>query len=177
MKKILVTVLAALTVLAIAGCKGSDTNNTTKGSDTEQKTTEQAQAFDAAAVKASILEKVTFDKEVVELKAENALVEYSITDTNVKSLAYNAAPGTSADQLVIFEAPDEATAKTTLTQAQAYISDMAGVYESYAPEEAAKLNNGDRTERQLCRCCGCDGRNTCGGDSEINRPKKYFSAI
>ena len=84
MKKILVTVLAALTVLAIAGCKGSDTNNTTKGSDTEQKTTEQAQAFDAAAVKASILEKVTFDKEVVELKAENALVEYSITDTNVK---------------------------------------------------------------------------------------------
>ena len=62
MKKILVTVLAALTVLAIAGCKGSDTNNTTKGSDTEQKTTEQAQAFDAAAVKASILEKVTFDK-------------------------------------------------------------------------------------------------------------------
>lgn len=105
MKKILVTVLAALTVLAIAGCKGSDTNNTTKGSDTEQKTTEQAQAFDAAAVKASILEKVTFDKEVVELKAENALVEYSITDTNVKCLAYNAAPGTSADQLVIFEAP------------------------------------------------------------------------
>ena len=87
------------------------------------------------------LEKVTFDKEVVELKAENALVEYSITDTNVKCLAYNAAPGTSADQLVIFEAPDEATAKTTLTQAQAYISDMAGVYESYAPEEAAKLNN------------------------------------
>lgn len=141
MKKILVTVLAALTVLAIAGCKGSDTNNTTKGSDTEQKTTEQAQAFDAAAVKASILEKVNFDKEVVELKAENALVEYSITDTNVKCLAYNAAPGTSADQLVIFEAPDEATAKTTLTQAQAYISDMAGVYESYAPEEAAKLNN------------------------------------
>ena len=136
MKKILVTVLAALTVLAIAGCKGSDTNNTTKGSDTEQKTTEQAQAFDAAAVKAS-----TFDKEVVELKAENALVEYSITDTNVKCLAYNAAPGTSADQLVIFEAPDEATAKTTLTKAQAYISDMAGVYESYAPEEAAKLNN------------------------------------
>ena len=62
MKKILVTVLAALTVLAIAGCKGSDTNNTTKGSDTEQKTTEQAQAFDAAAVKASIIEKVTFDK-------------------------------------------------------------------------------------------------------------------
>ena len=141
MKKILVTVLAALTVLAVAGCKGSDTDNTTKDSGAEQKTTEQTQTFDAAAVKASVLEKVTFDKEVVELKAENALVEYSITDAGVKCLVYNAAPGTSADQFVIFEAPDEAAAKATLAQAQAYIAEMAGVYESYAPEEAAKLKN------------------------------------
>ena len=34
MKKILTLALAALTVFAIAGCQGSDKDNTTKGSDT-----------------------------------------------------------------------------------------------------------------------------------------------
>lgn len=140
MKRILTIALAALTVLAFAGCQKDDTTSTTAGTAAE-KTTEQAQTFDAEAAKASILSQVTFDKEVVELKAENAITEYSVSESGVKCLAYNAAPGTSADQLVIFEAPDEATAKAVLAEAQTYISEMAGIYESYAPEEAAKLNN------------------------------------
>ena len=122
--------LAALTVLAIAGCKGSDTNNTTKrfrhGAENDKN---RRRRSTRRLSKRPFLKKLLLTKKLWNLKRKNALVEYSITDTNVKCLAYNAAPGTSADQLVIFEAPDEATAKTTLTQAQAYISDMAGVYE------------------------------------------------
>ncbi len=140
MKKILTLALAALTVFAIAGCQGSDKDNTTKGSDTEQKTTE-AQSFDAAAVKSEIMGKVVFVKEAEERSDPSAAIdEYGITEQGVTCKAYVSALGTAADQLVIFEAPDEATADAVLETAKTYIEGMAAIYADYAPEEAAKLN-------------------------------------
>ena len=134
MKKILTLALAALTVFAIAGCQGSDKDNTTKGSDTEQKTTE-AQSFDAAAVKSEIMGKVVFVKEAEERSDPSAAIdEYGITEQGVTCKAYVSA------QLAIFEAPDEATADAVLETAKTYIAGMAAIYADYAPEEAAKLN-------------------------------------
>ena len=110
----MITVLLAAGVLFASGCKEEEREN-----------------------EMDVLENVTFAGEMQEVDKDALSITYTIED-GVEAVAYIAG-GALSDEMIVFTAPDEATAQKTLENVKAHIEERSELFASYAPAEVAKL--------------------------------------
>ncbi|MCM1106885.1 MAG: DUF4358 domain-containing protein [Blautia sp.] len=112
-------VLAALVILA-SGCGSSG-----------------AKEIDAASLAASLASEVTYD-DTLEALDEELSGMYFEMEENVTATLYMGS-GTTAEEVAVFEAQDEDTAKTQLSHVQDYLDSQKEAVQDYQPEEVKRI--------------------------------------
>lgn len=155
-KKWLAALLAAVTVLALAGCGGSESSAPASSAPSQSESESQSEAssqeasssqaaadgVDVAKLADDMYAALTFDDEMMELSPEVLpnLYEYDPEEV-VAFKVYTCATGGSADEVAVFQGDDDA--------AMEYIEQMVGFrldtlksnFEDYRPEEMSKIEN------------------------------------
>ena len=54
--------------------------------------------------------------------------------------------GSTAEEVAVFTAPDEETARTTEENVQSFLDDQSDSFEKYIPEETKRISNAVSTE-------------------------------
>lgn len=116
----LIAVLAAGALLA-AGCGSS------------------AKTIDAAELAESLVAEIEYD-DTLEAVDEDTVSMYITIPDGVESVMYMGS-GSTAEEVAVFTAPDEETAKTTLDNVQAHLDDQTDSFQDYLPEEAKRVGN------------------------------------
>lgn len=123
MKKSRLTAVLAALVLLAAGC-----GNTS------------AKEIDAKALADSLVSDVTYDEKPELLDTDQASVYFSMEEGVTVSLYMGS--GATAEEVAVFEAPDEDTAKKQLAHVQTYLDDQADSFRDYIPEETKRVEDG-----------------------------------
>lgn len=123
MTRMTMTLLAALLVLGLAACGsgGGELN------------------VDIQAAADAIAESTCFNSDIFAIDADIVPTMYPDLPEGTESAVY-ASSGASADEVAVFAAADETSAKTVLSQAQERLADRQESYANYMPDEAEKLS-------------------------------------
>lgn len=113
--------LAALVLLA-AGCGGN-----------------AAKEIDAKALADSLATGITYDDELQLLGADEVSV-YIDMEEGVTASMYMGS-GSTAEEVAVFDAPDEETAKQQKENVQTYLNDQADSFRDYIPEETKRVES------------------------------------
>ena len=99
---------------------------------------EKQQSVNLDILSQELLDKVTFQDDLVLLDQEVATHLYPMTgDTKGKVLAGS---GATAEEIALFETKEESEAKKMLEVAQKRVESQKSAFENYAPKEMEKLN-------------------------------------
>ncbi|MBS5842779.1 MAG: DUF4358 domain-containing protein [Clostridiales bacterium] len=118
---VLITLFAVGIMGIAAGCE-------------QQKTEYQ---IDPSKLVSEVLETVHFASEMQELDKDSLAITYTIEE-NTEVIAYMAG-GALSDEIIVFTAPDESTAKKMLDHVKAHIEERSELFADYAPAEVVKL--------------------------------------
>ena len=124
MKKFLAYMLLLAALMSFAGCGGK----------------EEA-SFDGAALADELLGSSAFSVSLDELPSSKASVFYNVDGSKVVSARMYHGSGISKEQIAIFEAADEAAAKTMVSVLQGLVEEWIEADRNYAPAEVPKLEN------------------------------------
>lgn len=113
--------LLAATVLFVAGCSSS------------------VKTIDAAELAKSLASEITYDDTLEELDADEIAMYVEVPD-DVSAVMYMGS-GSTAEEVAVFTAPDEDTAKTMLGNVQSFLDDQAESFQDYVPEETKRVGN------------------------------------
>lgn len=122
MKKSRLTAVLAALVLLAAGCG----NNAAK-------------EIDAKALADSLVTGITYDDELELLEDNLADIYFDMEDGVTVSLYMGS--GSTAEEVAVFDAPDEETAGKQLAHVQTYLDDQADSFRDYIPEETKRVEN------------------------------------
>lgn len=122
MKKSRLTAVLAALVILTAGCGG-----------------DKAKEIDAKALAGSLLSEGTYEDELEELSAEMAAMQFD-TEDGVKIYLYMGG-GATAEEVAVFEAPDEESAKKQLGHVKDFVDDQIETERDYRPEEVKRLED------------------------------------
>ena len=125
MKKIFIALLATAILFAAVGC-GSE-----NGGKDEVRTVDISSAAQALAVE------ITFEDEIAPIDDEAVRYLYDLPD-GVKAAVYSSS-GATAEELALFDAGDESTAKAVLSVAREHIQSQLESFKNYNPDETDKL--------------------------------------
>ncbi len=75
------------------------------------------------------------------IRADRAVEMFGAAQEDVKDAAYYTCVGATAAEILIFECTDESAASQVYDLADAHLEKLRTTYESYAPEEAKKVEN------------------------------------
>ena len=123
MKKIIAVILVLTTLLGLCACGGKDT----------------AVAVDGEALSRELMAGSAFSQKLEELPSGKAEVFYGISADQLKSAVMYHAAGISKEQLAVFEAVDEETARAMAAALQSLLADWIESDRDYAPEEVPKM--------------------------------------
>lgn len=123
MKRTAMTLLAALLALGLTACGsgGGELN------------------VDIQAAADAIAESTCFNGDIFAIDADIVPTMYPDLPEGTEAAVY-ASSGASADEVAVFAAADETSAKTVLSQAQERVADRQESYADYMPDEAEKLS-------------------------------------
>ena len=75
------------------------------------------------------------------IKASRAISMFGAAEADVKDAVYYTCVGATAAEILIFQCTDEAAAKRVYELSDQHLTSLRASYESYAPEEAKKVEN------------------------------------
>ena len=122
MKKLTMILAALAMTMSLVACGGG-----------EEKVTE----IDVVALANRLVTEVTYTEELQEDDVENYF--FSIEE-GVTGIAYMSA-GFSGEEVVIFTAPDEETAKTTKEMVEGFLAEQSTTMAPYAPDAVERIDN------------------------------------
>lgn len=122
MRKICAFLAAAVVCTSMAGC-GNQKDLT----------------VDINAMAKDLAEKVTYQDELAPISGDMAGMVYEIPEGVNNAVIYMGS-GATAEEVSVFEAKDEDTAKIMLDVAKKHIKTQREAFESYIPEEVKKLD-------------------------------------
>ena len=96
-------------------------------------------SVDTAALTTSLTSDISYDNELSEL-SEDDITNYVTVEDGVKGVMYMSS-GSTAEEVAVFTAPDEATASTMKNNAQEFLNDQKTSFEDYIPEEAQRIDD------------------------------------
>lgn len=119
----LVSTLAALsmTAMVLTGCGGKEVS------------------IDASALAGSLVNDIAYDSELSQLSSDDIENYIDVLD-DVEGIMYMSS-GSTAEEVVVFTAPDESAAKTMLSNVQQFLEDQESSFEDYIPEEAKRIED------------------------------------
>ena len=95
--------------------------------------------IDAAALAKSLVSDITYDDQLEQINDED--ISYSIdVPKGVDAIMYMGS-GSTAEEVAVFTAPDEETARTTEENVQSFLDDQSDSFEKYIPEETKRISN------------------------------------
>lgn len=142
MKKSGFTAVLAAFVLLAAGCGAGDAPEPENGVQPGTETDAQAGAeteIDAQALAESLVTGIDYDDALEAMEEDVAAMYFTIED-GVKTCLYMGS-GSTAEEVAVFEAPDEETARAQLDNAQAYLDSQKEAVQDYQPEEAKRIED------------------------------------
>jgi hypothetical protein len=95
--------------------------------------------IDAAALAETLFADIAYE-DTLEKMDEDDISMYIDLPENVESIMYMGS-GSTAEEVGVFTAPDDETARETLESVQSYLDDQTDSYENYLPEEAKRVGN------------------------------------
>lgn len=95
--------------------------------------------IDAAALAQSLATEITYDDTLEEVDADTVSM-YMTLPEGVESVMYMGS-GTTAEEVGVFTAKDDDTAKETMVSVQSYLDDQAESFRDYVPEESKRVGN------------------------------------
>jgi hypothetical protein len=95
--------------------------------------------IDAAALAETLFADIAYE-DTLEKMDEDDISMYIDLPENVESIMYMGS-GSTAEEVGVFTAPDDETARQTLESVQSYLDDQTDSYENYLPEEAKRVGN------------------------------------
>lgn len=125
---ILLTLVIASSVIFASGC----------GKDSTESSGNKEISVDTKALATDIVAKVKFVSAMNEIDSELLDINYTVEE-GTTGVSYKAG-GQFADEVTIFTAKDEASAKKMLDNVKEYINEQKDTFSSYAPGEVAKLD-------------------------------------
>ena len=96
-------------------------------------------SVDTAALTTSLTSAISYDNELSELSEED-ITNYVTVEDGVKGVMYMSS-GSTAEEVAVFTAPDEATASTMKDNVQEFLNDQKTSFEDYIPEEAQRIDD------------------------------------
>ena len=96
-------------------------------------------SVDTAALTTSLTSDISYDNELSEL-SEDDITNYVTVEDGVKGVMYMRS-GSTAEEVAVFTAPDEATASTMKNNVQEFLNDQKTSFEDYIPEEAQRIDD------------------------------------
>ena len=82
---------------------------------------------------------ITYDDQLDQINDED--ISYSIdVPKGVDAIMYMGS-GSTAEEVAVFTAPDEETARTTEENVQSFLDDQSDSFEKYIPEETKRISN------------------------------------
>ena len=96
-------------------------------------------SVDTAALTTSLTSYISYDNELSEL-SEDDITNYVTVEDGVKGVMYMSS-GSTAEEVAVFTAPDEATASTMKNNVQEFLNDQKTSFEDYIPEEAQRIDD------------------------------------
>ena len=96
-------------------------------------------SVDTAALTTSLTSDISYDNELSEL-SEDDITNYVTVEDGVKGVMYMSS-GSTAEEVAVFRAPDEATASTMKNNVQEFLNDQKTSFEDYIPEEAQRIDD------------------------------------
>ena len=115
--------------------------------------------IDAAALAKSLVSDITYDDQLEQINDED--ISYSIdVPKGVDAIMYMGS-GSTAEEVAVFTAPDEETARTTEENVQSFLDDQSDSFEKYIPEETKRISNAvlEKKGKYVVLC-------VCGEDSD-----------
>lgn len=122
MKKIISAVLAAILCMSVSACGGNSSFD-----------------IDISSLSGELSGLPCFNNDIYKLEDSSLSYMYELAD-GVSASVY-ASSGATADEVAVFEAPDEDTAQQQLEIAKTHIDERTAAYASYMPDEVTKLNS------------------------------------
>ncbi len=122
MKKSGITAVLAAFALLMSACGGNT-----------------AKTIDIQALADSLATEIAYDDEL-EALGEDAASIYFELEEGVEVALYMGS-GSTAEEVAVFSAPDEETARTQLGHVQDYLDDQAESFRDYIPEEAKRAED------------------------------------
>ena len=120
MKKLLAALLAAMMVLTLAACGGSD-----------------SKTVDVQKLADELKDNVPFSAAMIADAVED--LNYKLDPPEGATLAGYQADGTAYDMIVVGQCASEADAKTLYANVQTYVNDLKTEAGRYQPEEVARI--------------------------------------
>lgn len=122
-KRVTAAMLTAAAISLLTACGGGD-----------------AKDVDTSALAGSLVGDIVYEDELKIMEAETIGYYIDIAD-GVESIMYMGVNGTTGEEVAVFKAPDEETAKTMEANVKEYLDDQKSSFEDYIPEAAARIDN------------------------------------
>lgn len=139
MKKRILALLLAVSLLSCAGC-GGDSGNSTTTTTGSSATDEAPTDVNVADVTKAVLDEIPINSAFE--KTADTLGDYFDkldTDTLESSSYYLCASGAYPDEIAVFKFKDEASAKSAVSAVNDRLENQIEMYETYTPDEMYKL--------------------------------------
>ncbi|MBQ1351800.1 MAG: DUF4358 domain-containing protein [Oscillospiraceae bacterium] len=121
-KTIISALLSLLLLLGLCACGGNS-----------------SASVDIKTLPEAILKQVKFEDQLAEIN-QNAIENFYDVPDGVTGRVFLGS-GATAEEIAVFQAPDEATAKTMAENAKQHISDRIASFENYIPEQVQLLDH------------------------------------
>lgn len=95
--------------------------------------------IDAAALAESLTSEISYDDTLEAVDADTVSMYITLPD-EVESVMYMGS-GSTAEEVAVFTAPDEDTAKETMESVQEHLNDQTESFQDYIPEESKRVGN------------------------------------
>ena len=100
---------------------------------------------DTEALASSLASDITYSEELSQI-SESDISSYITMQDDVKGIMYMSS-GSTAEEVAVFTAPDEATAATMKENVQEFLDDQKTSFEDYIPEAAQRVENAVLVEK------------------------------
>ena len=95
--------------------------------------------IDASALAKSLVSDITYDDQLEQIDEDDVSVYIDVPE-KVNTIMYMGS-GSTAEEVAVFTAPDEETARTTEENVQSFLDDQSDSFEKYIPEETKRISN------------------------------------
>lgn len=102
-------------------------------------------SIDAKALASQLVSDIEYTTELSELSSED-IANYIDMEDGVEGIMYMSS-GSTAEEVMVFTAPDEKTAQTMKANVEQFLADQKDSFQDYIPEEAKRIEDGVVTQK------------------------------